>query len=79
MSEPSTDFPHIPWLSREHDDNRRKFPPEDLLPFVGRYIAWNWDGDRIVGSAATREELIQQLIERGIDPQRICFEYVEDL
>ena len=79
MSERSTDFPHVPWMPREHDENRQKVPPEDLLPFVGQYIAWSWEGDRIVGSAATREDLIRQLAEIGIDPQRVCFEFVEDL
>jgi hypothetical protein len=35
MSEPNTRFPHIPWLPREHDENRLKFRPEDLVPFMG--------------------------------------------
>jgi hypothetical protein len=63
-------------MPHQHDENRQKFPPEDLLPFAGQFIDWSWEGDRIVGSAATREDLIRQLAERGIDPParllRVC-------
>jgi hypothetical protein len=79
MSEPNTDFPHIPWLPAEHFENQKNFPREQLDAYRGQYIAWNWEGDRIVGHAPTREELRQQLLDEGVNPQQVVFDYVDDL
>ncbi len=79
MSEPNTAFPHIPWLPRDHAENRRKIPPEQVDRFRGQYVAYSWEGDRIVAGAASEEELCRQLTDSGIDPQRVVFSYVDDL
>ena len=79
MNAPNTDFPDIPWLPREHFENHKNFPREQLDVFRGQYIAWSWEGDRIVGHAPTREELWQQLDAAGIDSQRVVFDYVDDI
>ena len=34
----------------EFDKNRAAFPPEDLLPYLGKYVVWNPDGKRIIAS-----------------------------
>jgi hypothetical protein len=79
MSEPNTDFPHVPWLSREHFENQKNFPREQLDEYRGQFIAWNWEGDRIVGHAPTREELWQQLLAAEVDPHRVVFDFVDDI
>jgi hypothetical protein len=79
MSEPNTDFPHVPFLPREFDTNVRNIPPEELDRFAGQYVAYSWDGSRIVAAASTREGLRQHLLEGGIDPQRVVFGYVDDV
>ena len=50
MSEPNTDFPHVPWLTRQQIDNRDRFPLEQLRPYIGKYIAWDWDFVTILDS-----------------------------
>ena len=40
MSEPNTDFPHVPWITRQQIENRDRFPLEQLRPYIGKYVAW---------------------------------------
>jgi hypothetical protein len=75
MNEPTVD----PWLSQKFIENQLKFPREQLTPYRGQYVAWNWEGDQIVGHAATREALWQQLEAAGVDAGRAPIEFVEDL
>jgi hypothetical protein len=79
MSESNTDFPQAPFLPPEFFENQRNFPRQQLDPYKGQFVAWNWQGARIVGHAPTREELWQQLDAAGIDSQRVVFEYIDDM
>jgi hypothetical protein len=79
MSEPNTDLPRFPWLPRQHFENQKNFPRERLDEYRGQYIAWSWEGDRVVGHAATREELWQQLLAAEVDLHRVVFDYVDDI
>jgi hypothetical protein len=79
MSESNTDFPHVPFLPREHDANREKIPAEEIDRFRGMQVAYSWDGSRIVAGAPTYEDLFRQLDEAGIDPGRVVFGYIDDL
>ena len=60
MQPADTDRPDIPWLDRTFFENQEKFPPEQLLPYAGQFIAWNWDRDRILDTAEDREQLWQK-------------------
>lgn len=73
---PPSDFP---WLPREHFENQRKFPPEELEKYRGRYIAYSWDGRTIVADGDSDEDVRAKLIAAGRDPQRVVYAYVEDL
>jgi hypothetical protein len=75
----NTDFPHVPWVPHEHDANREKIPPEEIDRFRGQYVAYSWEGDRVIAGALSEGELRQQLLAAGIDPQRVVFSYVDDL
>jgi len=79
MSETTPDFNDGTWLPREFFENQRNFPPERLEPYRGQYVAWSWQGDRVVAHAASREALHQALRDAGLDSQRVVFDYVEDL
>jgi hypothetical protein len=78
MTEHDTDFPDVPWPPPQHDENRRNFPVEQLVAYAGQYVAWSWEGDRIVAAAPSRADLIRQLNDAGIDLQRVVFEYLGD-
>jgi hypothetical protein len=79
MSEINTDFPHVPWVPREHDANREKIPLEIINRFRGMQVAYSWDGSQIVAGAPTWEELFRHLDEAGIDTSRVVFGYMDDL
>ena len=68
---------NIPWLPAHHFENQAKVKPEDLLPYAGQYIAWNWDGDRILASAETEEQLWDKLESMRIDGEQVVVEYVD--
>jgi hypothetical protein len=72
----STKPPDDSWLPPCFFENRRNFPPEQLLPYAGQHIAWSWDGSRILASDPDAEVLEQKLVEAGHDPQRVVFSYV---
>jgi hypothetical protein len=69
----------VPWLSARFFENRDKFPPEELQKFAGQYVAFSWDGSRILASAPGEEELWGRLESTGVDPNQVVFSFVEDL
>ena len=63
---------------RFFNQNRTKYPPEDVLPFSNQYIAWQADGTRILANAPTWEELEEKLRAMGIDASQVVFEFIPD-
>ena len=72
----NTKYPDIPWPDPNFDENRRKFPLDELAKYDGLHIAWSWDGSRIVASGADMEEVERKVIASGIDPSRVVYSYV---
>lgn len=68
----------IPWLEKSTLDNLHNFPHEELAKYAGMYIAYSWDGTRIVAGAPTPEALEELLVQRGIDSQRVIHDYVDE-
>lgn len=58
--------------------NREKFPQDRLLPFAGQWVAFNAEGTDIVAHGEDFEALARYIVEKGIDPQEVVSEYVED-
>jgi hypothetical protein len=63
---------------REFDKNRAAFPPEDLLPYRGQYIAWSPDGTRIIASDTDGIKLDETVRALGYDPSQVVFSSVPD-
>ena len=78
MSESNADFPHIPWITREQIDNRDHYPLEQLRPYLGKYVAWDWDCTRILDSDADWGRLWDRLAANGVNPQLTPIEYIGD-
>jgi hypothetical protein len=74
----NTRYPEMPWLPPEFFENQKNIPPAMLQPYVNQYIAWNWQGDRILAAAASEEELMDLLKAGGTDTNRVVFDYVPD-
>jgi hypothetical protein len=62
----------------EFDKNRAAFPPEGLLPYRGKYIAWSPDGKRIVAGDEDPLRLDAIVKELGFDPSEVVFSSVPE-
>jgi hypothetical protein len=68
----------IPWLEKSTLDNLHNFPQDEKAKYAGMYIAYSWDGTRILAGAPTREALEEQLQAAGIDCSRVIHSYVDE-
>lgn len=67
----------IPWVDGALlNENRNKFPREELLRYAGKHVAWSLDGTQILASGNTFAEVDKNLIAAGIDPSRVVHSYV---
>ena len=60
-----------------YDENRSKFPLEELAKYAGKHIAFSLDGTRILASGDTIEKVEEQLIAAGINPSQVVGSYVD--
>jgi hypothetical protein len=75
MNPPPSD---IPWLDPvTFYENQRKIPTEELWRYAGQYVAWSWDGSRVVASDADEGELYRKLAEAGHELSRVVVTYVD--
>ncbi len=63
----------------EFTRNRLAFPPEELLQYRGKYIAWSPDGRSIVASDEDPERLDDLVRKHGFDPSEVVFSSVPDI
>jgi hypothetical protein len=68
----------FPWLEREFFENQEKVKPEDLVAYAGQYIAWSWDGARVVASDPDEAELRRKVAEASHDPHHVVYAYVDE-
>ena len=67
-----------PWLDLgTYHKNRCNFPPDQLLPYPGKYVAWSLDGTCILASGDTEEEVDEQLGAAGIDRGQVVGDYID--
>lgn len=60
-----------------YEENRCKFPLEELAKYAGKHVAFSPDGTRIVASGATEEELEGALRAAGIHFSQVVWSYVD--
>jgi hypothetical protein len=63
----------------EFTKNRLAFPPEELLQYRGKYIAWSPDGKRVIASDKDPYRLDDMVQELGYDPSEVVFDSVPDV
>ncbi len=61
-----------------YQQNRPKFPREELLKYAGRHVAFSADGTRILASGADMDEVERELLAAGIHPSQVVGSYVPD-
>jgi hypothetical protein len=70
--------PEPPDLSH-YDENRARFPLDELVKYAGQYVAFSPDGKRIVASGETEEEVDRKLLAAGIHPSQVVGSYIDPL
>ncbi|HJT75953.1 MAG TPA: hypothetical protein VJ739_02030 [Gemmataceae bacterium] len=77
MNDPKRMYP-VPDLGR-FEENRYKFPPEELIPYAGKHIAWNLEGTRILASGDSPDAVDEKLAAMGIHFSQVVHDYVDEL
>jgi glucose/arabinose dehydrogenase len=60
-----------------YEENRSKFPLEELAKYWGKHVAFSPDGTRILASGDTGEALDAALDAAGIPCNQVVYAYVE--
>lgn len=70
---------HRPVDLAAFQQNSRKMRPEALTPYLGKHIAWNWDGTSILAWGESYEDLYAKLDALGIPLESIVHDFVDDM
>ncbi len=62
---------------RHYEENRSKFPLDELAKHSGKHVAFSPDGTRIVASGGTEEELEAALQAAGMHFSQVVFSYID--
>ena len=62
----------------QFNKNRLAFPPEQLLPYAGKYIGWSPDASRIIASDEDESRLVASIRELGYDLGTTLISYVPE-
>ena len=54
-------------------------PLKELQKYAGRYIAFSWDGKKILADGQDEGDVRAKLIAAGLDPQLVVYDYVDDI
>jgi hypothetical protein len=57
-------------------ENRRRFPPEELARYAGKYVAWSPDGTRIVACDEDLQRVAAAVVAQGFDPGEVVLSSV---
>ncbi len=60
-----------------YEENRCKFPLEELAKYAGKHIAFSPDGTRIVASGDSFDEVIENLQAAGIHFSQVVHSYID--
>jgi hypothetical protein len=63
-------------ISQAYRNNRPRFPQSELVKFRGSWVAFSADGCGVVASAATVQQLEEQLASLGIDGGSVVLEWI---
>jgi hypothetical protein len=59
------------------NENRTRYPLDQLIPYEGRHVAWSLDGTRILADGGSMDEVHEKLIAAGLQPHRVVFDYID--
>lgn len=56
--------------------NSERIPAEELQKYQGKYVAFSADGRSIVASGNSWDAVEDDIVEKGLDPERVWFDYI---
>lgn len=62
---------------RYYEENRCKFPLEELAKHMGKHVAFSPDGTRIVASGDSLDEVVEKLQAAGIHFSQVVHSYID--
>jgi hypothetical protein len=62
--------------ARRFNENRGRFPPQELARYAGQYVAWRPDGTSIIASSAEERDIDQAVRAAGFDPSEVVVSFV---
>jgi glucose/arabinose dehydrogenase len=62
---------------RNYEENRRKFPLDELAKHWGKHVAFSADGTRIVASGDSFDAVLDQLQAAGIHFSQVVHSYID--
>jgi len=62
--------------SKRYNENRNRFPPEQLEPYAGQYVAFNAEGTRVLANGEDHLAVEAVLRAAGIDPPTVVYERI---
>ena len=74
------DAPHakIPWIDGSlYNENRNKFPEEQLEQYAGQWVAFSTDGTRILAAGKDPLETWARMKASGLDPQNAVWSHLD--
>jgi hypothetical protein len=74
---PTTANPPFPHPGPDFDRNRDRLPAAERNKWLGRHVAWSWDGTRIVAGADTLADVITELRRLRVDPSTVVFDFID--
>ncbi len=62
-----------------YEENRHRFPVEELVKYAGQCIAWTPDGTRILASGDDEDIVEANLKALGIEANQVVWDYIPPL
>jgi hypothetical protein len=66
----------VPPDRRVYVENRKKWLPEDILPYAGQWVVWSADGSKIVAHHADLLKVARIVEEAGLDREEVVFDLI---
>jgi hypothetical protein len=65
--------------SNRFSENVSKVPLDELRPYAGKHVAWNWEGTRILACGEDEEVVALNLRAQGIPLDEVVFSFVDPM